>query len=1129
MKKNYDFWVCLHPIQKKLIMELKISILIILVTFGNIFASNTYSQAAKVTLNVENKTLEQVMDAIEQQSEFYFLFNQKQIDIDRKVNIHVEGKVINEILPDLFRGTNVKYAILDHKILLTTDDSDNYTERILHQAQYVVSGTVTDASNGDPMPGVNIVIRGTTTGTITDMEGKYVLGLNDPNSVIQISFVGYTPQEIAVAGRRSIDIMMVPSMAALDEVVVTALGIKKERKSLGYSVSEIKGNDLTANRNVNLMNTLVGKVAGLNASSIAGGPGASSNVIIRGLSSLGGTNQPLYVVDGVPMESEPNGVAGGQFSSGPDRGDAIGNISPDDIESISVLKGAAAAALYGYRAKAGVVLITTKSASGDGIEYNSNFNFDQIIDLTDFQYVYGQGVNNKKPTSAAQGFETGQRSWGAKLDGSQAYQFDGVERPYVAQRDNLKKFYRLGNTWTNNLAFNKTFQDGAVRFSASDLRNNSVMPNSGLNRQNLILSGSYKLFKRLTIDAKANYILENAKNRASLGDTPGNANYGVVIIANSVDIDNLKDAVNSQGGEIGTSSNVFATNPWFAAYKMVRNTGRDRLISSLNLRYDFDNGLYAQGRIGRDYYSDSYKSITPNGTAYNPLGTITELNGKFSDLNVDGLIGKAFKVGQQLNIVPNIGASYRKTGSQNISNSGSNFAVPFIYTIANAKNKSVNQTISNSEVQSLYGTVDVEYQNYLFLHGSLRSDWFSTLATPGLNNKLNVVYPSVSASFVFTELASVDWIDFGKMRVGYAVVGQATVPYQTQLSYALGSTALYNMPVGSISNTSVPNRSLRPSKANEIEIGTEMRLFGSRVSLDLSVYTKKSEDEIIFAPTSFTSGYTSAALNIGKMRNNGLEALVNIKVIDSKGFKWNTGINTSFNRNKIISLSAGQSQLLTATSRSGVGFIANVVGLPAAQVMAYDYKYDSDGNILRDRNNVPMRGDLKPWGSAYPTWIGGWSNDFSYKRFNLSFLIDGKFGGKIFASMNYNANRYGLLKSTLENREANFGTSENPIDAMSYYTTFGANVSKQFVLDASFIKFRQISMGYSFPSAILNGKVKSVHLSVVAKDLFWFMRKTDNIDPEGSYSSEGSGLTYGIENGGLPPVRSYGLNLNVMF
>ncbi|GGF13145.1 SusC/RagA family TonB-linked outer membrane protein [Hymenobacter cavernae] len=998
----------------------------------------------------------------------------------------------------------------------------------LVQAQTTtVSGKVTDAK-GTSLPGVTVIVRGTKQGLSTDAEGRYSVAAADTATLV-FSSIGYTPQTIRIGGRSAINVTLSENTQALDEVVVTALNVARERKTLGYSVTEVKGETLTQARETNVANSLVGKVAGLNVNSTSGGPGSSSNVIIRGVSSLNQTNQPLYVINGVPVESQPSVAnTGSQYDNSPDLGDAISNINPDDIETISVLKGAAASALYGYRAKAGVILITTKSAKGNnGIEFNSNYVAEKVFSLTDWQYQYGQGANNLKPTTAVGAAQVGNSSWGARLDGSDVIQFDGTTRPYVAQKDNIKNFYRTGGSFTNTLAFNKSFEGGSVRLSGSNLRNQAVVPNSGLNRQTFNLAGTFDPFKHLTIDARANYILEQAKNRPILADGAGNANFNVAFLPTSIDVRNLKPGTQANGNELGfNTGNVYNTNPYFAAYNFVNNTRRERLIGSVSARYTFDNGLFLQGRAGRDGYTDRYTNVTPSGTAYMPAGRIIELTTQFKDVNADGLIGKTFSVANEtFTITPNLGASYRRTKSEAFQNIGTDLAVFGVNTIGNAKNKSTQSFFSDQEIHSIYGSLDLSYKEFLFLTATTRRDWFSTLATPSTDNDLSVTYPAVSTSFVFSELWKPEFLSFGKIRAGYSNVGQATNPYQTQLSYAFLPTTLNGLPLGTISpdNVNIPNRSLQASKASELEFGTELAMADNRLRLDLTFYKKKSTNEIVYAPASISSGYQGAVLNAGEMENKGVEMLLTYLPVKTASFTWTSSLNGAYNKNTVLSLAAGQEQSVYATSRSGVGFVGQIVGKPFGQVLAYDYKYNTDGSIALTTNGIPVRGNLTAFGTAFHPWTGGWNNDFAYKRFNLGVLIDGKFGAKIFSATDYYGTIFGLRKETLENREGTFGPEK--VDAATYYSTLANNVSKDFVQNADFIKLRQVTLGYSFPSALFNNKIQRLTLSLVARNLAFLMRKTDNIDPEGSYNA----FAQGLELGGVPPVRTFGLNLNAKF
>ncbi|MDB5063499.1 MAG: SusC/RagA family TonB-linked outer membrane protein [Mucilaginibacter sp.] len=1076
------------------------------------------TKAQEMNLNVVKASVKQVFKRIEQQAKVSFVYDDQILNNLPALTLSVKNEQLPELLKQLQEKTQLQFKIVGNYIGVAQNLADIpqlAPAPVDKNISIKISGTVRDAT-GQPLIGVTVMVKGSQNGVQTNINGQFSLNAN-VGDVLVFNYIGYIKKEVTIASPAQLSIVLSEDSQQLGEVVVTALGIKKERKALGYSVTEVKGDELTQAREPNVMNSLEGKVAGLNVSPTAGGPGSSSNVIIRGVSSISQTSQPLYVVNGVPMENTQHSAPGGQYDNTPDLGDAVGNLNPDDIETISVLKGAAASALYGYRGKAGVILITTKSGKDSGIEFNSNYVVESVTDPTNWQHVYGQGANGVKPTTQAEAFQSGQSSWGGKLDGSSVVQFDGVSRPYTAQPNNLQNFYRTGTSATNTVAFNKSFEGGSVRFSASDLTNNAITPNSGLNRQTFNLTGNYNITKHLSLDVRNNYILEQAHNRPVLSDASGNSNFNVTFLPTSLDVLTLKKAVNPDGSEYGYSSNTFATNPYFAAENFINNTSRQRLISSASLRYNFDSGYFMQGRVGRDAYNDRYTSVVPTGTAYRPLGAIMETTNNFSDINADVLFGKTFKI-KDFTISPNIGGSYRRTKSEYFGLNGTNFAVPYVYVITNASQQATpTYSPSEQKVASVYGTLEVDYKSYLYVTGSLRNDWFSTLATPGTNNPLNKTYPSVTGSFVFSELWHPSWLSFGKLRAGFAKVGQATDPYQTQLAYNFNTASLNGSPLGVISNLNVPNSSLVASIASELEIGTELRFLHDRLSLDLTWYNKNSTDEIVAAPASVTSGYGGAILNIGQLRNRGVEALLSGTPVKTKNFSWQASFNGSMNNNTVVSLAAGQSSLPGATSRSGVGFTQNIVGLPINQIMAFDYKYDANGAIVKDANGVPEQGNLKAYGSAYGKWTAGITNTFNYKRFNLSFLIDAKFGGKIFSATDYYGYVLGLHQATLVNRDA-LGNQ-----AASYYGTLANNVSSLFVQDASFIKFRQATFGYSFPAKMFNNVIKGVTLNLVGRNLFYIMKRTDNIDPESVYSYNAAGL----ELGGVPPTRTFGLNLSV--
>ncbi len=451
------------------------------------------------------------------------------------------------------------------------------------QQQQLISGHVTDAS-GKSIASVTVNVKGKNITTKTDDSGNFSINAG-AGSILVFSSVGYETSEQKINNRTEINIFLNTESKSLNPVVVTALGIRREKRALGYSVTTVSGATLTEARETNFVNGLEGKVAGVNVSNVATGPGGSANVVIRGISDITGSNQPLYVIDGIPMQNSTytqTDVGGGY--GGADGGDGTININPDDIETISVLKGAAATALYGYRGSKGVILITTKSgknAKGSGVEINSNYVIQNVIDNTDWQSTYGQGYDGNKPVDGSDAFETGLSSWGAKLDGSSVYQFDGVQRPYSAVKGNIGRFYKNGAAATNTIAFNKNLgDDGSVRFSASDLDNTSIIPNAGFHQQSFSLSTNYKLSKHLTVQLKAQYINAYTKNRPSVSDAPGSVNFATLFLPPNVNIKSLAPGYTADGSENQFLDDAYTTNPYFAAYKFINNTRRNRFIGS---------------------------------------------------------------------------------------------------------------------------------------------------------------------------------------------------------------------------------------------------------------------------------------------------------------------------------------------------------------------------------------------------------------------------------------------------------------------------------------------------------------------------------------------------------------------
>jgi TonB-linked SusC/RagA family outer membrane protein len=1000
-----------------------------------------------------------------------------------------------------------------------------------------ITGSVKDNA-GTGIPSVTIKVKGKNIETVTDMGGAF--SLQAPSGKIQLvaTSVGYGAATIDVGANESnVSITMEEAGQQLGEVVVTALGISKDARKVGYSVSTVVGDQLNQARETNVANSLSGRVAGLKVSGTNGGPGGTVKLLLRGLPSMNNPGSPLFVINGVPMDNTQRGASGEW--GGSDNGDGIGNINPDDIETMTVLKGQAASALYGSRASNGVILITTKSGKkGDfSVDYNMNVMVDKAIDYTDFQYEYGQGLGGLKPATAASAQQSGRMSWGAKLDGSQVIQFDGKTYAYSAQQDNIKNFYRSGPSFTNTVAVSRGGENGAFRLSLSNLNNQSIVRNSGLERKTINLNIEQNITNKLSIKLMANYIDEKSKNRPQLSDGPMNPNNGM-FLATNIDENILKPGFNATTGyETQFSDDEYVTNPWFVVNQYINNLNRKRFISSTSARYNFTKWLYAQARVGYDVAHDRLFKVEPWGTAYttNRAGSLQDLaSTERFELNVDGLIGASHKITTDLSFDAAIGANLRKNQEEKIKIGGGPFILPYQYSFNNVTNFNRDYTFYKTEVHSAYYTLDLAYKNFLTIGTTGRYDAYSTL--PKDNN--NIFVPSVSASLIFSELTHIDKLDFGKLRVSYATTSnELSKAYQTQVYYSLANN-FSGTPIGQF-NTSLPSGLLKPFTVSEFEIGTELRLLGNRLNVDIAYFTKKTKNEIMGATFSIATGYTSGYIPNGQTENKGLELQISGTPVKTKDLTWTATFNLTSVKNKVLKTDAFGNNVNQGQNRATLGnaITAYVKGFAGPQIMAYDYKRNTKGEMVVDASGYPLRGDsLLAWGSVLPKLYGGLNNEINYKGITLAFLIDYNYGNKILSATSYYSIFRGLNKKTLEGRDGiTKGVTEagatNTVkaDAQGYYAALAQRVTATHILDGDFIKLRQVSLGYTIPSAIVSKLVifRSAQISFVGRNLWTIMKKSDNIDPESQFGSDVK--YYGIEGTSLPSTRTYGVNLNLKF
>jgi TonB-linked SusC/RagA family outer membrane protein len=1005
-----------------------------------------------------------------------------------------------------------------------------------------VTGKVID-EKGEPLIGVSVRIKGTTTGTQTDTQGNFTVDAT-PQTVLIVSYIGFTTQEIAVGTRTSLTITLVAN-TSLNEVVVTALGIKKESKKVGYALTTVKGDLLDKAKESNVAYSLTGRVAGLSISGTNGGAGSSARILLRGVTSTSTTQGPLFVINGVPMDNTQRGQSGEW--GGADYGDGIANINPDDIETMTVLKGQSASALYGTRATGGVILITTKSGkknSGFGVEYNGNYQMDKVYDNTDFQTTYGQGENGLKPVNAAGALSSGNLAWGAKLDGSQVIQFDGKSYAYSKTSDNYTKFYKTGNTFTNTVSLTGGNETGAFRLSLSDMNNHAIIPNSGLNRKTFNFNGSQTVIKNLDINLVANYIIDDEKNRSGLSDGPGNPN-NVQFLAPNEAQSILAPGTKADKTEQSFTNDVYVTNPYFAAYNFISNTKRERLISSISARYSVTPWAYIQGRIGYDNIHDERINITPTGTAYNSgnNGDLTQQTTQTTEFNADVLLGaKHDLIKDFLNLDISVGGNIRKNQYDGTRIKANNFIIPYFYDLSNGLTRTSGTIGSDSDspdddpkkqqVNSAYYTADFAIKNFLVLSTNGRYDYYSSISKelgPG------IFTPSVSASFIFSDLTHINGLDFGKLRLSFAKTSAGALPYANRVYYRVANSINGNNAVSF--SDQLPNADLKPFTLTEFEIGTELKFLNDRIGLDVSYFRRKTKNEIVNSSIDWSTGYQHYYIPTASVSNKGIEVELHGSPVRTNTFSWTPSFNFTYIKNKVLATDATGSNIGLGTYRPLNATTAFVKDMAGPQILANDYKRDASGKIIFDATGNAEITARTPMGSVTPKFYGGFNNDFTYKNFSLGFLVDYRFGNKVLSATNYYSIFRGLNKMTLVGRETGVvgvGVTESGtpntvnVPAETYYQTLARNVSALNVLDGSFIKLRQVTFGYSIPKNILgNSPFNSITVSLVARNLWTIMKHTDNIDPESNFAP---GINYaGIEGTSVPAVRTYGLNVNFKF
>ena len=1022
----------------------------------------------------------------------------------------------------------------------------------------VVTGTVTDAETGESLPSATVRVPGTTVGTTTGLTGEYRIEVPAGADTLAFSFVGYAEQRVSIAGRTTIDVALAPDVLAAEGVIVTALGIEREQRTLGYSVQEVEARELTEVPDANLVNSLQGKLAGVQITQSGTGAGGSSRVTIRGNRFIGDFgNQPLYVIDGLPINggnAQPVGATGGI-----DYGGGAGDVDPNDIESITVLRGANAAALYGALAANGAILITTKKGSErTSASFSSTSTAGTPLVLPDLQNAYGRGsagtVCGQPDCSGDPPDEIpGDISWGAPLNGQPVLTWTGEAVPYAAQPGNVGDFFDTSFSTLNSLAVSTGSQRATARFSLSNLQSGGLLPGNRLGRTNLALRASGAPTDRLSVDGSASYIVESAFNRPSLTTNPDNVVYNTYYYPRNLRLSDLENFRTPEGRpRIWTEASSFRQNPYWTVNLNTNEDERDRIIGLLRVQYTFAGWLSAFVRGGTDFSEVRREVRVATNTSYKPggLGEYRIERAEVQQTNYDALVtaqGPLFDApGGALAGQLSVGGNLRTLRSESVGHFGRGFAIPDLFTVSNLVAPEALYGFSEKEVRSLYALAQLSYGGTLFLDVTGRNDWSSSL--PQGNN--SYFYPSVTGSFFWSDLLGVPAVSYGKLRGSWARVGNDTEPYRTGLEYTLG-VGHAGQPFGSLPIV-LPLVDLKPQITNSFEGGADVGLWEDRLEASLTGYLTDTENQILRIPIASSSGYREGFVNAGTIRNWGVEALLSASPVrDLGGFGWDVSLNWAANRSQVVELTDDVTTY-TLSSELGVSIVAEE-GEPFGQIRGSRFLRNADGRRVIGADGLPVRAeDDVVLGNFQPDWIGGLSNTVRYRGLSLRALLDVRLGGDIFSLSNAVAAEQGTAAFTLDGREAwyagtggyvaegvvNVGTDEAPVweenglavDPQAYWTRVGGEdgVTEAFVYDGSYVKLREVALVYQVsPRLLARAPLRRASLSLVGRNLAVLHKNTPGFDPESSYNTT---LTaQGREAFAFPPTRTVGLGLTLGF
>ena len=1108
---------------------------------------------AQLTLSTTRTNLGTVIKQIQSQSKYQFFYNDK-LSATRVEAVNVKDASLEQVLNSLLSGTSISYKVEDNIVYLSEKNTQQTNQQQVGQ-EHTITGQVID-TKGEMLIGVSILQKGTSNGTITDMDGNYTLKVSGEQPVLVFSYIGYKTLEIP-GNKPTLNVTMSDDTQVIDEVVVTALGIKREKKMLGYAVQEIKSDQLNKTGDPSVTSALQGKVAGLQMNTAGTGLGGSTKITIRGNSSLSDNNQPLWIIDGVPFSD--NNSSDASYYGGVDRGGASVDINPDDIETISVLKGPNAAALYGSRAGNGVILITTKKGSkkeGFGVRYSGNFTWSTVAETLKMQERYGQGTDGVYNKAASS-------SWGSELDGHMVEAWNGEQRAYSKYGNKLEDYFNTGFAHNHNVSISNVTDKSHFRASFGSSNNKGLFPNEKLDKINIDLNAGAEMNKYLSMEGKVSLSRTKAEDRPYFGS------YGVIAqligIPHNVSLDDLKNYSTENSAHVNWAGpNPGLENPYYVQDQRHNSDERWRAFGYYNAKINFTDWLHFSAKYAFDYYRTRVQSTDLSNGIGKTIENITDdrmsrSEENFFESNAEFILAGDNRIGENFRIGYTVGANFMYQKFETLSAETKDMVNKnqWIFNAANILNSAAEDGHERA-TNSVFASAQLAWKEYLSMDLTARNDWSSTL--PSSNRSF--FYPSANLSFIITDfLRSLDktlpsWLTFAKVRLSAAQVGKDTEPYNlyNTLSYAF-SNGVLNITKSDIKK----NDQLKPEISSSYEAGLDMKFLNNRLGFDFTYYYSSTKNQAMLVDAS--SPWSQQWVNAGKISNKGVEMMIYSTPVQTKDFRFDLGVNLAKNISTVDELANGVNHIYFSGDPNMPVKVGAVPGGKLGNIYANNLmKRDAQGNVVVGSDGLPIpetgNGNLEqyildhPIGNIEPNLLMSVTPSFSYKGFTLSAMFDMKFGGDIVCVSEGMATAVGTAKRTEyrgEYKEINGvkdyymvvpGVKEDgslndiPVSAQTYYSTIGLYKSakgyaEEFVYDASYIKLKELSIGYNFPSRILKKTpFTALKLSFVGRNLCFLLKHTPG-NPDGGYDT--TMFSQALDYAAVPYTRTFGFSINVGF